>query len=52
MADNNWEIIVARAAPCTPMLNTKMKIGSRMMFATAPKITVIIPMRPNPWELV
>ena len=27
---------VATAAPATPILNTKMKMGSRMMLITAP----------------
>ena len=50
-ADRNWEITVARAAPWTSMLKTKIKIGSRMMLVTAPRSTVIMPTFPKPWEL-
>ena len=28
MTDTNWEMIVANAAPRTPMSSTKIKIGS------------------------
>ena len=35
-----WLITVARAAPRTPILKAKMKIGSSAMFITAP-ITVV-----------
>ena len=31
-----WPITVATAAPATPMSNTKMKMGSRMMLIMAP----------------
>ena len=51
-ADKNWEMMVARAAPCTPMSKTKMKRGSRTMLVTAPMSTVIIPLRPKPWALI
>ena len=51
-ADRNWERMVARAAPCTPMWNTKMKMGSSTMLVTAPMATVIMPLRPKPWALM
>ena len=51
-ADAAWEITVAMAAPRTPIPKTKMKIGSRMRFRIAPIRTVIMPVRPNPWELM
>ena len=51
-ADRNWEMIVASAAPLTPMPNTKINSGSRTIFATAPRSTVYMPMRPNPWEFI
>ncbi len=51
-AERNWEMIVARAAPRTPNLKRNMKTGSRMMFTTAPRTTVIMPILPNPWALM
>ena len=33
---------VAIAAPCTPILNTKMKIGSKITFKTAPSTIEVI----------
>jgi len=36
--DTNCDMIVAHAAPATPSLNTKMKIGSRIIFVSAPTI--------------
>ena len=45
-----WEIIVARAAPCTFIFNTKMKMGSRMMLITAPISTESMAVRACPWE--
>ena len=50
--DKYWEMMVARAAPRTSMRKPKMNTGSRMMLATAPRSTVCIPIRPNPWELI
>ena len=47
-ADINWEMIVARAAPCTPIWNAKIKMGSKIRFATAPKSTVSMPIRAKP----
>ena len=40
--------IVARAAPLTPISNPLMKIGSKIMFITAPIITVTIAYRALP----
>ena len=37
--DKAWEITVASAAPRTPISNPYMKIGSKMILATAPMIT-------------
>ena len=51
-AEKNWEIMVAKAAPCTPMSNTKMKRGSKTILVTAPISTVIMPLRPKPWALI
>ena len=51
-AEQIWEIIVAIAAPLTPIWNTKIKTGSRIKFITAPMRTVSIPMLPNPWQLI
>ena len=46
-----WLRMVASAAPCTPMWKPKMKMGSRIRLTTAPRATVIMPMRPKPWAL-
>ena len=43
IAPTAWLRTVASAAPFTPMPNTKMKMGSRMMLITAPITVVIIP---------
>ena len=51
-ADAPWEITVAMAAPRTPISNPKIRTGSRMIFMTAPRRTVIIPIFPNPWALI
>ena len=40
--------MVASAAPCTPISKAKIKIGSRMIFMTAPMTTDIIPILANP----
>ena len=37
-----WLITVATAAPATPLLNTKINIGSNIVFKTAPTIILII----------
>ena len=42
LTTESCEIIVARAAPLTPISNPLMKIGSKIMFITAPIITVTI----------
>ena len=52
MAERVWEIIVARAAPCTPIWNRNINTGSRIRFATAPMMTVIMPIPANPWALM
>ena len=51
-AERNWERMVAKAAPCTPMPNTKINTGSKRMFVTAPMSTVSMPVRPKPWALI
>ena len=43
---------VAMAAPATPMSKTKMKIGSRTRFRTAPMARVHMPVFGNPWALI
>ena len=50
--DAAWERTVAAAAPATPMSSAKMKIGSRMMFITAPMTTVAMPKVENPWQMM
>ena len=45
-------MIVARAAPFTPMPNPKIKIGSKMMLQTAPMVTVSILVFENPWAVM
>ena len=42
------EMMVASAAPLTPILNPKIKIGSKIMFKIAPIKTVIILVLENP----
>ena len=44
-----WERMVAQAAPATPILKTKMNIGSRIILITAPIMTVIILVFAKPW---
>ena len=51
-ADKSWDRIVANAAPRTPICSAKIKIGSRIILAAAPRNTVIMPIRPKPWELI
>ena len=50
--EKNWAMMVAKAAPCTPMSSRKMKMGSSTMLVTAPSNTVIMPLRPKPWALM
>ena len=51
-ADTAWEIMVARAAPLTPIPMPKIIMGSSTMFSTAPMAMVIMPVLPKPWELI
>ena len=51
-ADKNWDKIVAMAAPLIPKPNTKIKIGSRIRFVTAPRATDNIPTVEYPCELM
>ena len=46
------EMTVAMAAPLTPMLNRKMKMGSRMMFITAPMMVESIASLAKPWQVM
>ena len=41
-ADRNWDIIVATAAPLTPMLSPNIRTGSSAILTTAPMRTEII----------
>ena len=50
--DTAWEMMVARAAPCTPMFSPKIKMGSRMMFSTAPISTVAMLTPEKPCALI
>ena len=34
--ESAWEMVVAQAAPATPMPNPKIKMGSKTVFTTAP----------------
>ena len=43
--DTNCEMMVAKAAPRTPISNTKMKIGSRITFKETAKMVAYIEMR-------
>ena len=51
-AEIPWEMMVARAAPRTPIWNTNMRIGSRMMLHMAPMSTVYMPVLAYPWALM
>ncbi|MPM43289.1 hypothetical protein SDC9_89962 [bioreactor metagenome] len=51
-AETPCDIIVAKAAPFTPILNTKMKIGSSIMFNIAPTSTVSILVLANPCAVI
>ena len=50
--DMACERMVASAAPCTPMSKANIKMGSRMMFATAPIKTESIPVFANPCAVI
>ena len=45
-------MIVARAAPFTPMPSPKIKSGSRIILQTAPMVTVSILIFENPWAVM
>ena len=51
-AEQAWAMMVARAAPRTPMSRAKMKMGSSTMFTMAPSPTVIMPVAPKPWDVM
>ena len=44
----NWPMMVATAAPATPIFSPKMKMGSRMMLMIAPSPWVYILSRERP----
>ena len=46
--DRACEMMVAQAAPATPMLKPKMKMGSSTMLATAPMSTESMPVLAKP----
>ena len=50
--DRAWEMMVARAAPWTPMSKPKIRIGSRTMLVTAPMSTESIPVFAKPWAVI
>ena len=45
-------MMVARAAPRTPMPKPKMKMGSSTMLVTAPMSTVAMEMVEKPWAVM
>ena len=47
-----WDRMVASAAPRTPILRAKMKMGSRMILHTAPISTLNIPCLAKPWAVI
>ena len=51
-AEMAWEITVARAAPWGPISSRKMKMGSRIILASAPMITEFMLARVKPWALM
>ena len=51
-ADTVWLIMVASAAPDTPMWKPKIRIGSSTILITAPINTVIIPIFAKPWQVI
>ena len=50
--DTHCEMIVASAAPRTPIFNAKIKTGSSTTFSSAPISVVHIPIRGKPWALI
>lgn len=50
--DTAWDKMVARAAPRTPKLNPKIKIGSRIVFKIAPMSTVFMLTVVKPWAVM
>ena len=50
--EKNCEIIVAKAAPATPISITKIKIGSKIIFVIAPIIIDNIPILGKPCALI
>ena len=52
IAETPWEMMVARAAPFTPIPNPKIKIGSRIILRTAPTRTVTILILEKPWAVI
>jgi len=52
MVENAWEMMVAQAAPRTPMPRAKMNTGSRMQFEIAPISTENIPVVVYPWAMI
>ena len=52
IAPTAWLKTVAIAAPFTPRLNTKIKIGSRMILITAPIIVVSMLILANPCVVI
>lgn len=47
-----WEVMVARAAPLTPMSRAKIKIESRIMLIIAPIRTVYMAVLASPWAVM
>ena len=52
MEETHWLMMVARAAPFTPIPKPKIKIGSRMIFNTAPSTTTHILTVVLPWAVI
>ena len=50
--DTICPIAVAHAAPSIPHFRTKIKIGSKTILITAPRIVVIMPNFGKPWALI
>jgi hypothetical protein len=50
--ETHCEMTVAHAAPCTPHLNHKIKIASKITLRTAPSIMANMVTPGNPWALV
>ena len=51
-AETAWAVMVARAAPFTPIFRPKIRMGSRTILTTAPIITEAIPTVEKPWEVI